>query len=108
MRLFALAFLLLSLLPSLALADNPSMGPWGVWSTSQALRLIRSGPAMDLTIWESHWQTAMRDAGICSLLFRADGSGVQLRLRRTDQADAPCEDGPVISFPEFRRRMEAP
>ncbi len=92
-----------------ALADNPAMGPWDVWSTAQASRFITTARPADLTIWESRWQTAMRDAGICSLLFLADGSGMRANFSEEGRG---CTDGgrrgPLISFPEFRRRMEAP
>ena len=93
-----------------ALADNPAMGPYGssvVWGPEITSPLVaasvlsRVGPSTH----PSQWNPAMQAAGICWLMFLADGSGVKLSLVRPG---GDCIDGPVISFPEFRRRMEAP
>ena len=132
-RLFLTA---LMFLPSLALADNPAMGPYGssvVWGPemfflpSRVARLcenvpsgtppcppltqrtdlahdIAFSPSVSADTFRSSWEQAMRKAGICIIHFVGDGSGIRVGY----QVPNACEIGPVISFPEFRRRMEAP
>jgi len=124
------------LLPSLALADNPAMGPYGssvVWGPemsflpSRVARLcenvpsgtppcppltqrtdlvhdIAFSPSAPAYTFRSSWEQAMQAAGICVIHFKGDGSGIRIGIRVPNG----CEIGPVISFPEFRQRMEEP
>lgn len=105
-----LACLLVVSLAVPALADNPAMGPYGPPKIQSSLYLTGGQPSLlaDFTIHATSWERNMRRAGICYLTFLGDGSGVRLRIANEGKDCGDSRDGPVISFPEFRRRMEAP
>lgn len=108
---FSLLLLICSVVP--AFTDNPAMGPYGssvVWGPEVTSPLVAASvlglsPAISshLTVGVSDWDPA-RKAGICVIHFLNDGSGIRVGI----QIPGACRIGPVISFHEFRRRMETP